>query len=189
MHRNSLSPSVWHPEPTVAPRTCAPGRGRRPCACPPTPPAVDLSPSSQLSEVRQHRGFGVVRRHIAQQTQQEYLAQRSTRTGPSCCITVAMTQALRACSGLLSEQVTPGFPFCTRRLFDELLRLSRAGGDILLHSARLESMLLTTVFDALVLYHNRDVHVSFSVLGCGSSMSLPSARLNHQHLSFVALEL
>ena len=31
--------------------------------------------------------------------------------------------------------------------------------------ARLESALLTTVFDALVLYHNRDVPVPFRVLG------------------------
>ena len=44
-------------------------------------------------------------------------------------------------------------------------------------------VLLATVFDALVLYHNRDVHIPFSVLG------RLSARLNHKHLSFVALEL
>ena len=31
--------------------------------------------------------------------------------------------------------------------------------------ARMESVLLTTVFDALVSYHNRDVLVPFSVLG------------------------
>ena len=31
--------------------------------------------------------------------------------------------------------------------------------------SRLEPVLLTSVFDTLVLYHNRDVHVPFSVLG------------------------
>ena len=51
-------------------------------------------------------------------------------------------------------------------------------------------MLLTTVFDALVVHRNHDVPVPFSVLGPwelrGSSLS---ARLNHRHRSFFALEL
>ena len=54
---------------------------------------------------------------------------------------------------------------------------------------RMESVLLTTVFDALVLYRNRDVFIPISVLGCGSSTGRLSARLNQRHLSFVALEL
>ena len=52
--------------------------------------------------------------------------------------------------------------------------------------ARLESVLLTTVFVALVLYHNRDVLVPFSVLACGSYTFRLSARLNHRHLWFIA---
>ena len=54
--------------------------------------------------------------------------------------------------------------------------------------ARLESVLLTTVFDALMSYRNRDVHVSFQ---CAGPVGAPraSARLNHKHRSFFALEL
>ena len=62
LHRNSLSPSVWHPESTVAPRTCAPGPGGRPCACP-SPPAVDHKSS--------HTTFSA--------------------NWPSCCLTIAMS--------------------------------------------------------------------------------------------------
>ena len=51
-------------------------------------------------------------------------------------------------------------------------------------------MLLTTVFDALVVDRNHDVPVPFSVLGpYGSSAGRLSARLNHRHRSFFALEL
>ena len=49
LHRNLLSPSVSHPESTVAPRTCAPNHGEQPCACP-SPPALGLSPSSNFAK-------------------------------------------------------------------------------------------------------------------------------------------
>ena len=77
-HRNLLSPSVSHPELTVAPQTCALDHGERLCACP-TAPAVDLTPSSNL--VKSANTCDSALSHPAGSSTR-VLAQRSGRTGP-----------------------------------------------------------------------------------------------------------
>ena len=96
--------SCSHPESTVAPRTCAPNHGERPSACP-SPPAVGLSPSSNLmksANTDDSALFAVTSRWRFNKSSHTTFS----ANWPSCCL----SHVLQACSGLLSEPLTPSFP-------------------------------------------------------------------------------
>ena len=121
LHRDLLSSSVSHPESIVPPRTCAPDHGERLCPCP-TPPAVDFTPSSnqvKSANTCDSALFPVTSRWRFNRV----LTQRSARTGPRAvtCSLGMLRTSLRTIDSKL--------PCCSRRPFDELLRLSHAGDD------------------------------------------------------------